>query len=171
MRIRASIAVLALALPLAACGSSGSGDKQAAAITGSTAYAQALKFSQCMQSHGVPNFPDPQRNGGLLFRSSPGSSLQPGSPAFKSAQTACQHLLPKGGHPGPVPASARKKALQFSACMRGHGITNFPDPTFSSNGGVQISLSSGIDPRSPAFQRAQRACGGPGGALGGGPAP
>jgi hypothetical protein len=50
--------------------------------------------------------------------------------------------------------------------MRTHGVPNFPDP--SPGGGIQISGSSGIDPRSPAFQSAQKTCakllpgGGPG---------
>jgi hypothetical protein len=171
MRIRLSATALVLALPLAACGSSGTGDKQAAAITGNTAYAQGLKFSQCMRSHGVPSFPDPQPNGSMLLRAQPGTSLNPQAPAFQSAQSACKHLLPGGGRSGPVPLSVRRKALQFAACMRRHGIRNFPDPTFSTEGGVQISLNAGIDPRSPAFQSAQKACGGPGGALGGGPPP
>ena len=50
--------------------------------------------------------------------------------------------------------------------MRSHGVPNFPDP--SSGGGIQIPSGSGINPRSPAFQSAQKACfklspgGGPG---------
>jgi hypothetical protein len=44
--------------------------------------------------------------------------------------------------------------------MRAHGVTNFPDPTFHGNGeiGIQFGSSSGINPRSPAFQSAQQAC-------------
>jgi hypothetical protein len=40
--------------------------------------------------------------------------------------------------------------------MRSNGITNFPDPT--STGGIDISSSSGIDPQSPQFQTARKAC-------------
>ena len=47
-------------------------------------------------------------------------------------------------------------AIKFADCMRAHGVPNFPDP--SPGGGIQISSSSGIDPRSPAFQEAQNAC-------------
>jgi hypothetical protein len=55
------------------------------------------------------------------------------------------------------------QALKFSACMRKHGEPNFPDPEISSSGGatsvrVRVTPSSGIDPGSPAFQDAQRAC-------------
>jgi hypothetical protein len=51
--------------------------------------------------------------------------------------------------------------------MRSHGVPNFPDP--GAGGGIQINSNSGINPASPAFQSAQRACsrllpfGGPGG--------
>lgn len=49
--------------------------------------------------------------------------------------------------------------------MRTHGVSNFPDP--SSNGTLEITPSSGLDPTSPAFQAAQKACGG--GPSNGGP--
>jgi hypothetical protein len=49
-----------------------------------------LKFSQCMRSHGVPNFPDPTFHGAAVgIELTPGSGVDPNSPAFKSAQKAC----------------------------------------------------------------------------------
>jgi hypothetical protein len=54
--------------------------------------------------------------------------------------------------------------LAFSACMRSHGVSNFPDP--SPGGGIQ--LSSGMNPSAPSFKAAQASCrkllpgGGPG---------
>ena len=70
------------------------------------AQAQALKFSQCMRSHGITDFPVPvfQSCGGggisISIKSVTGSDLTPNSPAFQSAQSACQKLLPgrKGAH-------------------------------------------------------------------------
>jgi hypothetical protein len=65
-------------------------------------------------------------------------------------------------------SSGRSQFLQFSECMRSHGVANFPDP--SSSGGIQISAGSGVNPFSPAFKAAQSVCrkllpgGGPGGA-------
>lgn len=51
--------------------------------------------------------------------------------------------------------------IKFATCMRSHGVTNFPDPQ-SSGGGIRISLkasaSGGLDPSSPIFQAAQKAC-------------
>jgi hypothetical protein len=46
--------------------------------------------------------------------------------------------------------------------MRTHGVPNFPDPGANGSNGF-FSPNSGINPQSPAFQSAQRACGpGPG---------
>ncbi len=57
--------------------------------------AQALKFSQCMRAHGVPNFPDPQFNGnnGVTIGGN-GAGIDPNSSTFQAAQQACQSLLP-----------------------------------------------------------------------------
>jgi hypothetical protein len=53
-----------------------------------------LKYSQCMRSHGVPNFPSPGQ-----ATASPGSSpVNVNSPTFVAAANACQHLLPSGAH-------------------------------------------------------------------------
>jgi hypothetical protein len=114
-----------------------------------------------MRSHGVPNFPDPSSSGGLQLRVGPGTGLDPSSPAFKTAQQACMKLLPNGGRRQPLSASQRASALKFSQCMRSHGVPSFPDPSFG-GGGARLALgsASGIDPNSPAFQAAQKACGG-----------
>jgi hypothetical protein len=55
---------------------------------------QALKYTQCMRSHGVPNFPDPSTNGsgGVGF-----NHVNAGTPAYAKANQACQSLMPGGG--------------------------------------------------------------------------
>jgi hypothetical protein len=148
--------LLLAAVALAGCGSSGSPTASAT----NAKYTDALAFSQCMRAAGVPNFPDPTTGGGLTIRGGPGTGLDPTSPAFQSAQHACQSKLPNGGQPQPLSASRRSAMLHFSQCMRSHGLTNFPDPTFS-GGGVRIALArgSGLDPNSPAFKAAQQDCG------------
>lgn len=65
--------------------------------------AHALKFSQCMRAHGVPNFPDPKFEGGgvrMSLHAGPGG-IDPRSSQFQAAQKACQGDLPfpKGGGP------------------------------------------------------------------------
>jgi hypothetical protein len=118
--------------------------------------ADGAKFSACMRKHGVANFPDPNGQGVISIRS--GEGIDPGSPAFRSARTTCDKLLPNGGQPTPAQiAQQQQKLLAFSACMRAHGIKDFPDP---SNGGLRIHVQPGsdIDPGNPTFQKAQQAC-------------
>jgi hypothetical protein len=56
---------------------------------------QALAFSQCMRSHGVPNFPDPKVSGNTVQLGGPSSQgFDPNSPQFQAAQKACQSSLP-----------------------------------------------------------------------------
>lgn len=128
---------------------------------------QMVAFSQCMRSHGVPEFPEPTE-GKLLIRSSDRnghvSGIDPGSAQFQAARKVCGKLLPNGGAPTPAQqAKAQEEALKFSQCMRTHGVPSFPDPEFS-HGGGEVRLRArngspgGIDPSSPQFQAAQRAC-------------
>jgi hypothetical protein len=56
----------------------------------------------------------------------------------------------------PSAAGNRSQFLAFSACMRSHGVPNFPDP--SASGGIQLNQSSGINPFSPSFKSAQGRC-------------
>jgi hypothetical protein len=55
--------------------------------------AKDLKFSKCMRSHGLPNFPDPKANKeGISISSAHG--LDPNSPQFQAAQKDCRSLVP-----------------------------------------------------------------------------
>jgi hypothetical protein len=43
--------------------------------------------------------------------------------------------------------------------MRAHGLKNFPDPTFSQGrASLRIGRGGQLDPQSPTFQAAQKAC-------------
>lgn len=56
----------------------------------------ALAFSQCMRSHGVKDYPDPDFSGGgvsIKIGGRSGSNLDPNNPTFKAAQTACRGKL------------------------------------------------------------------------------
>ena len=55
-----------------------------------TANAAALKYSTCMRSNGVRNFPDPNGQGLIQINGSAG--VDESSPAFQKAQTACKSL-------------------------------------------------------------------------------
>jgi hypothetical protein len=72
-----------------------------------------------------------------------------------SSGTSSSDLAAAGAKKGPGQA-----AFQFSACMRHHGVSNFPDPKVkSSAGGTSVAI--GINPAisgQPAFKSAQKAC-------------
>jgi hypothetical protein len=149
---------------------SGSGSGSGFSI-GIDAGANGARFSACMRSHGVSNFPDPNGKGEIHLDSSTG--VNPQSAQFQAAQKACRKLLPNGGAPTPQQqAQAQQRALKFSQCMRSHGVPKFPDPQIG-NGriGIRIGPGSGIDPNSAQFKSAQQACqkllGGPFGPKGG----
>jgi len=57
-----------------------------------TNLAKALKFVECMRSHGVATFPDPNPQGKVQG----GSSVPINSPQFFSAYRTCRTLLPAG---------------------------------------------------------------------------
>jgi hypothetical protein len=170
MRITIILSLAAAVFGLAACGSSQPNTGGATSSQGASAadQAKALAFSRCMRSHGVANFPDP--NGGQIqiqVQRTPNSTsvngVEVNGPAFRSAMTACRSYLPNGGHPSAAQtAKAKAQALAMSRCMRSHGVPNFPDPQFHSGpgGGVGVQINgSGVNPNSPAFQSAQKACG------------
>ena len=67
---------------------------------------------------------------------------------------------PSGTGGGQPPANFISDAYKYSACMRDHGVSNFPDPQVSqSNGGtkvaIQVPAAAGT---SPQFSAAQKAC-------------
>jgi hypothetical protein len=175
MRITTFLSLLAAMIGLAACGSSdptATAGASTSARSSSVNSGKSLQFAKCMRSHGVSNFPDPGSGGGinLQIQKTPNSTsvngVEVNGPAFQSAMQACRSYLPNGGRPSAAQtAKIRAQALAMSRCMRSHGVPNFPDPTFQSgpNGvvgvGIRIGQNSGVNPSSPQFQAAQKACG------------
>lgn len=144
--------LIAVALVGAACGGTGSGPGATQSPTTSTSQASAreglLKFAQCMRSHGVPNFPDPDSQGG--FEPSQISGIED-SPQLKTASAACRSDLPAGAS-APTPET-ETSLLKFAQCMRSHGEPDFSDP-----GSTTKPSPGAIDPTSPQFQRATKSC-------------
>ena len=153
----ALVAALAAAALLAVACGGGSTSAAGPAGAGQGRLAQALAFSRCIRSHGVPNFPDPDSAGGFPMNRSQQSS---DSHAFLSAKAACNHLYPnmgKGQGADPAQQAAQQRhALLFAACMRRHGVQNFPDGW---SGNVGQLISAGIDPHSPQLNAALTKCG------------
>jgi hypothetical protein len=140
--------------------SAGSGSASSSA---SSPHSQAVAYSGCMREHGVANFPEPQISTSgnevkVAMRVTPGIT---GNPHFQSAEKACSKLLHEGGPGGPgsnhqISPQEQSQYLKAAACIRSHGIPNFPDPTFS-GGGVHIA-HQGLNESSPAFKAAVQAC-------------
>jgi hypothetical protein len=117
-----------------------------------------VRFANCMRSHGVPNFTGPTSP--YEFKSYV-SARSEGSPAFQSAVTGCQHLLPGGGPPSQHEARSQAQiaaALAFARCMRSHGFPSFPDPTSSGEVTHEMLANAGIDLHQPAVPQAADAC-------------
>jgi hypothetical protein len=160
VRVASGMVIMAAAALLAvACSdspsSSGSGHT-ANAGTPATA-ASAVRYTSCMRSHGVPDYPYPN-SAGQLPKIDPASEAQLGVSASRlnTAQTACQNLWP---YQGPTQAQQRQEltdALTFARCMRSDGVPNWPDPTTDPDSGrVEFVINSsqvGFDPRSPSPQ-------------------
>jgi hypothetical protein len=121
---------------------------------------QMTRFAACVRSHGEPNFPDPNAQGQFSMSAVTAGGIDPRSPQLGRAVQACEKDLPKGGPAALSPAAqakARQQVLAFSACMRSHGVPNFPDPP-SGGQAIRILPGSGIDPQSPQYQRATTSC-------------
>ena len=165
---RLLFAVVGSALVIAACGSS----TKPSATAGSSTIATLDRYAACMRNHGVSGFPDPSTTetpnsfGIDGYNFDLPSMMNTQSPAYESADKTCQSALGSATSSGGVNAAfvarARKHALAHAVCMREHGVPNFPDPVITVNGhGIsQASGGAGINPRSPAFQQAQKICGG-----------
>ncbi|HEY3715493.1 MAG TPA: hypothetical protein VGL39_13285 [Jatrophihabitantaceae bacterium] len=179
-RYRLTLAALLGGAVLAAGCSSGSGGPGVASVSSATPSGtssptgsvkdRALAYSQCMRSHGITDFPDPNSDGQIQLEAHPGSDLDPNSARFKAALQACKSLEPTA--PPQEQAKQHAAALKYSQCMRDHGIKDFPDP--NPQGGIQISAAPGSDlmPDSPLFKAADKACaslrgdkGAPGGSM------
>src|SRR5579871_6747162 len=75
----------------------------------------SLALSQCMRSHGVLNFPDPDAHGGINLDSA--SGINPDAPVFRAAEVACRAYLPTKA-PRTMSAAVRARAYAFARCMR-----------------------------------------------------
>jgi hypothetical protein len=126
--------------------------------SGEVSQSEELQFARCMRSNGVPDFPDPSASGGTL-NAITAAGINTRSAIYRAALQACRTYSP-AGHLSPAQtASDNAKGLQFSECMRSHGVFNFPDPITGPTGGQAINLGpEHIDPTSPTFQAANEAC-------------
>ena len=162
LAVAAAVAVLATA-----CG--GSAPSSASAPN----YAQELGLAQCMRSHGVPTFPDPDTSGGYTLTSNGsiegagGSSIDIDSSQAQAAYGDCRHLLPGGPSISQLEQDVQQakqrqeqalpELLKYSECVRSHGVPTFPD--FGQSAQSPAPGNSGpINLNSPQVQAALSAC-------------
>jgi hypothetical protein len=183
-RLRAgglATAVAAAALVAAACGGSTAGTDTFA--PGAT-YAQTLAFAKCMRANGVPNFPNPDRQGNFNpanpeVQAMDGDGVPPQGPHTVSPQRnvlmQCRSVLPNAGtgltlqQIQQISQQNLSSGVKAAHCMRAHGITNFPDPVASSqgeDGGVSwqpliSAIQAGlVSTSTPSYEAAFMACNG-----------
>ena len=100
------------------------------ANSSATNLVQAVKFSQCMRSNGVSNFPDPNASGQLTIDAiANGSGVDTNTPAFQQALSACKDLEPPGFTGSTRSVQQQQAGLEFAKCIRANGVPDFPDPT------------------------------------------
>jgi len=110
-----------------------------------------------MRANGVPNYPDPNANGQMNLP----PSIDVGSPLFLAADKKCAKYI---AHPAPSAqetARALTQDVAFAECMRSHGIKDLPDPQViggASTIRLRSDLYPDLDPSSPFFKRAAKAC-------------
>ena len=165
-RVTGALAALACGLAVAACGGSGATAGEPAGTGTNASNPQAVAASECMRAHGITNFPDPVKGPGglgLSVSESPGSptitvgGIPFGGPAFTAAAKTCN--FGPGSNARPLLSAAQRHGMvENAACMRTHGVPNFPDPTFGPRGGVKGGASDGINRNAPAFLRANHDC-------------
>jgi hypothetical protein len=166
-RAGALIVAAAVAVLATACG--GSAPPSVSAPT----YAQVLALAQCMRSHGVPNFPDPDTSGSYTLTpngsigGAGGSSVDIDSSQAQAAYGDCRHVLPGAPSISQLEQleqqeqqrqeQALPQLLKYSQCMRSHGVPNFPD-LGQSDPSAAPGNGPALNPSSPQFQAASTAC-------------
>ena len=135
LRPLATFAIVALISVIGAgCGSNAPSDPGTASNSGTasssgtggnkklTARDKGVKFAECIRTHGVADFPDPDAKGEFQY----GVSVTPA--VWQKATTACKDLQPPGALSSKRTPKQQSAALKFAQCMRDNGVKDFPDP-------------------------------------------
>lgn len=158
-----AVPVLSCVVVVAGCGSTGA--PSGTVTNAGSGPPSFVPFASCMRANGVPNWPD---SGQIPV----GSGINPSSPALQHATQVCRKLLPGGGPPAHASEQQKERLVAISGCMRGHGISGFPDPVAATSpprdsqdyslaegiGDLWLLVPSTIDVNSPAFKQAADAC-------------
>lgn len=131
----------------------GGGQAAAPQPSASSNQSAALELARCMRAHGFPDFPDPVRDdqGRWDFPPSAGDWRPPNEcrdlvPGWKIAFSDEQAMTPQ----------EMTKRRQYSACMREHGLPDFPDP--DENGNFPLPDRIRQMEGEPSVRAAEQAC-------------
>jgi hypothetical protein len=144
-----------------ACGSGGSGSAVSSSPTLGTAAkeAKARQFVDCARKNGIPNVADPTVNSNGDVDISPPPGLTKQSPIVQKVLQICGKYL-EGVQTDETedPSKEYDKALKLSACVRQHGVPNFPDPSPpTSDGSVGMKIGKNLNKAD--VDKAMKACG------------
>jgi hypothetical protein len=157
------VAVVALSVGLLAAGCGAGGAPSGPGPSAATFTAAAFKYARCMRGDGVTGFPDPSmtdHNGQQVAYLATSSSLA-ASPAFKHANKVCQRILtPTLDTTQSLAAKAARAdhLAAFASCMRGRGVSAFPDPNAQGQLSAQMIAAAGVDLQAPAVFAAAKRC-------------
>jgi subtilase family serine protease len=138
----AALAVVAAVAVLTACGGSPSSSGGSASAEPAT-YRADLAYAQCMRTHGVPDFPDPNPSASVSISGQPHGN----SPAAR-ANDACEHLLAAGSTgtgSAAVPATASPAGAAATDCLG--SLPCYTPRQFRVAYNIQPLLDRGIDGR------------------------
>jgi hypothetical protein len=154
-----SVANIAATSPSTASTEASAGGSSAP-TTGKNATGFLVEWAACMRNHGDPDQTDPTVDDHYGINISiPLSAPQELSNEVHGGTAPCNEYLAaasdalKVEHPAPPAPSSDATGVKYAACMRAHGVPNYPDPT-----GEKTNLTD-IDMNSPFFVRANKLCG------------
>ena len=116
--------------------------------------ATVRQLMYCGHAHGAPDFPDPTLDDRGVPRWPDGTPLPP-----QEAIDACGTIyarLPNPDRSGPLTTQELRLARQFAACMRQHGLGDWPDP--NADGSYPLPADLQAEGKSPRLRAAWDAC-------------
>jgi hypothetical protein len=172
-----AVLVTVVALVVAGCGGNGGAKKGTASPSASgSGSLNPVAYAQCMRANGLPNFPDPDKNGNMALP----RDIDTNSTEYKKATEKCKQYMGSGGTPnlGANDLWSQDDKLKYARCMRENGVPSYPDP--GADGQFPpFGQGAAVDPGSAQFKQADKACakykpgnaqqGAPGGGPGAGP--
>lgn len=129
---------------VASAGGAGATPSQSGPPPAANTQDRLRQYAQCLRQHGV-QAADPDQGKGVRIST-------PNDPQAKVAAEACQQYA-VGAANGSKAAANIPQDRAYAACMRQHGLPNFPDP--DPNNGLVVPKSV-LD--SPGYDSASRAC-------------